>query len=171
MIEQAIINKNLSDADIYASLLPQMESIISGDDLVISVLSNITAILKDAFYKISWVGFYLQKEDILYLGPFQGKAACTSIQPGKGVCGAAAAGKKTIIVDDVNSFQGHITCDSGSRSEIAVPIISGETVYGVLDLDSYSYSAFNETDKMFLEKIAGIITRKIDLDKIKNIII
>ncbi len=171
MTEQTVINKNSSDAEIYVSLLPQLESILSPGDPVISVLSNITSLLKEAFGKISWVGFYLLKEDTMYLGPFQGKLACTYIKSGKGVCGTAVMEKKTIMVDDVNSFEGHISCDTGSRSEIVIPIISNGIVYGVLDIDSYSYSAFNETDKIFLEKTVELIIRKIDLEKIKNIII
>lgn len=171
MIEQVTLNKNSSDAEIYVSLLPQLESIICSTDPVISVLANISAVLKDSFNKISWAGFYLLKDDTLFLGPFQGKLACISIQMGKGVCGTAAYTGKTVLVNDVNSFKGHISCDSGSLSEIVVPIVSDGTLYGVLDLDSYSYSAFNETDKMFLEKIVEIIIRKIDLEKIKNIVI
>jgi len=171
MIEQAVLNKNSSDTEIYVSLLPQLESIISPDDQVISVLSNITAILKEAFDKISWVGFYLLKGNTLYLGSFQGKIACSSITLGKGVCGYSALEKKTIIVEDVANFQGHISCDSGSKSEIVVPIVSDGIVYGVLDIDSYSYAAFNETDKLFLEKTVELIIRKIDLEKLKIIII
>ncbi len=158
MSETLLINKSLSEKEIYESLLPQMESLINPVDPLISNLSNITAALKEAFDKISWVGFYLLKENKLYLGPFQGKVACTVIEIGKGVCGTSAQKNETIIVEDVEKFPGHIACDSGSRSEIVVPLITNSKVIGVLDMDSYQLSAFGNTDKIFLEKICSIIT-------------
>lgn len=170
MIEQAVIKNNLSDTDIYESVLPIVENFISAEEPVISSLSNITALLKEAFTKISWAGFYLLKQDTLYVGPFQGKVACSRIPAGKGVCGTSVLKKQTIIVNDVAQFPEHIACDSNSRSEIVVPLVSNGIVYGVLDLDSTYYSAFNETDKVYLEMITGIITGKIDLEKLKNIV-
>lgn len=171
MAEQLSIDKSRSDEEIYKSLIPVIEGIVSADEPVISVLSNITAVLKEAFNKISWAGFYLRKDNSLYLGPFQGKIACTFIPLGKGVCGTAASEKETIIVDDVNAFEGHIVCDSEAKSEIVAPIVSNGDVYGVIDLDSTSLSAFNSTDREYLEAIARIIAQKIDLEKLKNIII
>ena len=154
------VNKNLSDKEIYESLIGQVDALINPDEPIISNLSNFTAALKDAFDKISWIGFYLNKGNKLYLGPFQGKVACTIIEFGKGVCGTALQKRETIIVEDVDKFPGHIACDGGSRSEIVVPLKSGEKIFGVLDLDSYSRSAFNETDKKYLEIIcSNLVTR------------
>ncbi|MDH7604980.1 MAG: GAF domain-containing protein [Melioribacter sp.] len=169
MAESLTVNKNLSDEEIYKSLIPQIDNLISENDEIISSLSNFTAALKESFDKISWVGFYFLKNDKLILGPFQGKVACTEIRLGNGVCGTAAAKKETIIVEDVNKFPGHIACDADSKSEIVIPLKDKDEVYGVLDLDSYNYSAFNEVDKIYLEKLCELLFNKIDFKKIKNI--
>lgn len=97
----------------------------------------------------------------MYLGPFQGKVACTKIKIGDGVCGTSAEKKKTIIVPDVDKFPGHIACDAESKSEIVVPIIKGDRLYGVLDLDSTSLNAFNETDEKYLEKLVHFLVNEI----------
>ncbi|MBL1212713.1 MAG: GAF domain-containing protein [Ignavibacteriae bacterium] len=165
MTENILINKSAGTEEIYKCLLPQIKSLLNSDEPIITGLSNFTAILKDAFDKISWIGFYLLKDDKLYLGPFQGKAACTVIELGKGVCGTSAAKHKTIIVDDVNKFTGHIACDSGSKSEIVIPLIQNEKLIGVLDLDSYDYSAFDSTDKIYLEKICSYLLSTFDFNK------
>ncbi len=158
------IDHEKTDAEIYESLIPQLGALILESEPIISGLSNFTAALKEAFRKISWVGFYFLKNDTLFVGPFQGKTACTEIKLGLGVCGTAAEKKETIIVEDVDKFPGHIACDSGSRSEIVVPIIQNETVIGVLDLDSYEYSAFNEVDKIYLEKIIDLLISKFNFE-------
>ena len=140
-------------------MIKQLSGLLNSEYPLISNLSNLTAALKQTFDKISWVGFYIFEERKLYLGPFQGKVACTSIEPGKGVCGTAAVNKESIIVADVNKFPGHIVCDAGSKSEIVVPIINKDgSLYGVLDLDSTEYSAFNEIDKKYLEEISVFLT-------------
>lgn len=169
MSESVSINKNLSDQEIYKTLIQQLKGLINADEPIISNLSNISAALNEAFDKISWVGFYFLKNDRLFLGPFQGKVACTVIDLGKGVCGTAAQKKETIIVEDVNKFPGHITCDAGSKSEIVVPIISDGELFGVLDLDSYIYSAFNEVDKRYLEEIISYLVSEINSTKLKLI--
>lgn len=166
MAETLTIDKSLSEEEIYKTLVPQIESLINPDEPVISSLANITAALKEVFGKISWVGFYLLKDSKLFLGPFQGKIACTVIDIGKGVCGTSAQKKETIIVEDVEKFPGHIACDSGSRSEIVVPLIKDNKVYGVLDLDSYQLSAFNLIDRKFLEQICSSITNKFSFEKL-----
>jgi len=166
MTETITINHSQPDAEIYKSLLPQIEALINDEEPLISNLANVTAALKEAFNKISWVGFYLLKEKKLFLGPFQGKVACTIIDIGKGVCGTSAASKRTIVVDDVDKFPGHIACDSGSRSEIVIPLMKGETILGVLDLDSYELSSFNETDKKYLELLCDLITKKLLIEKL-----
>ncbi len=107
---------------------------------------------------VSWCGFYLLDGNELYLGAFQGKAACTRIKIGKGVCGTAYQKEKTIIVDDVNTFPGHIACDSASRSEIVVPIEG----FGVLDIDSTSFSRFGEREKILLEEVMKLLSKKLN---------
>ncbi|OIO20206.1 MAG: guanylate cyclase [Ignavibacteria bacterium CG_4_8_14_3_um_filter_37_9] len=151
----------LSDEEKYAALFPQIKFLLTKDELLLSNLSNFTAALKQTFDKISWVGFYLFDGEKLYLGPFQGKVACTKIEIGKGVCGTAALKKETVIVQNVNDFPGHIACDDGTNSEIVVPILKGNELIGVLDLDSYQFNAFNETDKKYLEELSKFLAEKI----------
>jgi GAF domain-containing protein len=140
-----------SDEQIYHDLVPQVKMLLDKNDHLLTNLSNLTALLKEAFQKISWVGFYLFDGQKLILGPFQGKVACTSIVIGRGVCGHAAAEKITVIVPNVHKFPGHIACDTGSNSEIVVPVIKNNKLLGVLDIDSYLLNAFGATDKKYLE--------------------
>jgi L-methionine (R)-S-oxide reductase len=170
MSDTLLINKNLSESEIWEILFSQIDSLINSNEPVLSNLANITAALKDAFVKISWVGFYLLKNEKLFLGPFQGKIACVTIEIGKGVCGTSALNKQSIIVNDVEEFPGHIACDSGSRSEIVVPLILDSSILGVLDLDSYQPSAFNSNDRFYLEKLCKLILDKLDNDKIASLI-
>ena len=162
MSDKIILNKNGDAEEIYSALIPQINALINCEEPVISNLSNLTAVLKDAFDKISWVGFYLLKENKLFLGPFQGKVACTIIEIGKGVCGTSAQKKETIIVDDVDKFPGHIACDEGSKSEIVIPLIKNNKLIGVLDLDSYHYSSFDAIDKKYLEIICDTFLDKLN---------
>lgn len=171
MSELLSIDKNLSDVEIYNAIVPQVEYLIRNEEPIISNLANITAVLKEAFKKISWVGFYLLKNEKLFLGPFQGKVACTIINVGSGVCGVSVQRKETIIVDDVYSFPGHIACDSDSKSEIVIPLIHDVNIFGVLDVDSHKYASFNLHDKMYLEMICRIITEKLNFNSIKEILI
>ncbi len=171
MAETFLIDKNLSYEKIYESILPQIDSLIDVNEPLLSNLSNVTAALKEAFEKISWVGFYLRKDEQLFLGPFQGKVACTIIDIGNGVCGTAVLKRETIIVEDVEKFAGHIACDAGSRSEIVVPLHAKEKIFGVLDLDSYQLSAFNETDKKYLEKLCFTLCNKLNLEKAIQLLI
>jgi L-methionine (R)-S-oxide reductase len=161
MSDQLNINAALPDEEIYEALLPQIKSLLAKEDGVICNLANFTAALKEAFTKISWVGFYIAEEDKLTLGPFQGKVACTKIAFGGGVCGASAERKETIVVPNTELFEGHIACDSGSKSEIVVPLLLNGKVWGVLDLDSYSYNSFNQTDRKYLELLCGFLTSEI----------
>jgi GAF domain-containing protein len=161
--EELKINKSLGKEEIYKQIIPQLEALMDPDEPVLSSLANLTAALKEAFDKISWAGFYIIKSEVLYLGPFQGKVACTAINTGKGVCGTAAEKIETIIVENVDEFPGHIACDSGSKSEIVVPILAEGKVWGVLDLDSYEYSSFDETDKKYLEDICKRLSNKLNL--------
>lgn len=153
--------KTESKEETYESLIPLTQSLVSEEEEWISLLSNFTALLKQSFDSFSWVGFYLLKDGRLILGPFQGKVACSFIEIGKGVCGTSAKERKTIVVEDVDKFPGHIACDEGSRSEIVVPIFIDNKLIGVLDIDSYNYSNFDETDKLYLEKLSSIIAEKL----------
>ncbi len=161
MAESILVDKNLSLEEQYQQLTEQLKSLLSKNDEMISNLSNFTAALKQTFEKISWVGFYFFDGKKLYLGPFQGKVACTSIEIGKGVCGTAAERGETIVVPDVNKFSGHIFCDADSKSEIVLPILKNEKLFGVLDLDSAEFNSFDETDKKYLEEIVKFITEEI----------
>lgn len=156
MAESLIFSKGDSRENIYKEIIPQIESVISAESDLIANLANTSAILKEAF-GFFWVGFYLVKEDQLVLGPFQGTLACTRIKKGKGVCGKSWETKSTILVPDVEKFEGHIACSSLSKSEIVVPIIKNGEVKGVLDVDSDKLNDFDETDKMYLEEIVGRI--------------
>jgi len=159
------INTNHSETEIYENCSAILEHLIVQNDKLISNLSNYIALLKQAFSKISWVGFYITEKDKLFLGPFQGNSACSEILIGKGVCGTSAKKKETIIVQDVITFPGHIACDSKSQSEIVVPIVIKNQIWGVLDLDSYKKNAFSELDKTFLEQQIKFITQKLDFSK------
>jgi GAF domain-containing protein len=141
----------------YKLLVEQMHHLIQPEDHWLSALSNFTAVIKEIFTEVSWVGFYLVNNGKLVLGPFQGKIACTEIQIGKGVCGKVAESLETEIVPDVHKFPGHIACDSESNSEIVVPVIEGGVLVGVLDLDSTGFDTFDKVDKFYLELLVGIL--------------
>ncbi|MCD8176986.1 MAG: GAF domain-containing protein [Tannerellaceae bacterium] len=139
--------------EIYESLLPQIEALIAGETDAVANMANVAAALKQAF-DFFWVGFYIVKDDVLVLGPFQGPVACTRIRYGKGVCGTIWQEARTLLVPDVDQFPGHIACSSASKSEIVIPILQNGKVTGVLDIDSNTLNTFDETDKMYLEKLA-----------------
>ncbi|MBP6430172.1 MAG: GAF domain-containing protein [Ferruginibacter sp.] len=148
--------------EIYKSLLPQIQGILTGEPDLTANLANITAALKEQFGWL-WVGFYLVKntvdgnEDELVLGPFQGPIACTRIRKGRGVCGTSWQQAQTLIVPDVEKFPGHIACSSLSKSEIVVPIIRNNIVVGVLDVDSELLDQFDEVDRLYLEKVVEML--------------
>lgn len=151
MGENLYIASSSDKAARYQTLLPQIDSLISGEPDLIANLSNISAALKQTF-DFFWVGFYIVKNNELVLGPFQGPIACTRIGFGKGVCGSSWKEKKTIIVPNVDLFPGHIACSSASKSEIVIPIFDAQgEVAMVLDVDSDQLNSFDETDKKFLE--------------------
>jgi len=161
MAETLETKKDAVLSEQYELLIKQLKSLLSKDEKLITNLANLTAAIKQTFDKISWVGFYLFDGERLYLGPFQGKVACTTIKLGKGVCGTAAEKGETIIVPDVNKFPGHIFCDPDSKSEIVIPMFKNNKLIGVLDLDSDSYNSFDETDKKYLEEIVKFLTEEI----------
>lgn len=138
-------------------LLKQIKSIVDKSLPLYTNLANVSAIL-NKLDNINWVGFYIAKDKTLYLGPFQGDVACTVIPFNKGVCGSSASKKETIIVSDVNTFDGHIACSSLSKSEIVIPIIKDDEVKAVIDIDAPIYDRFHNEDKAFLEKIAKFLS-------------
>ena len=140
----------------YELIKEQLKNVLDKDLPLVSNLSNASAIINQ-LDDLNWCGFYLVQDDTLYLGPFQGEVACTIIPKGKGVCGASFERKQTIVVDDVNSFKGHIVCSNLSKSEIVIPIIKNDEVKGVLDIDSPIYNRFNKNDKEQLEIVVKII--------------
>lgn len=161
MAETLEIKKDALLSEQYELLIKQLKSLLSNQERLITNLANLTAAIKQTFDKVSWVGFYLFDGELLYLGPFQGKVACTTIKLGQGVCGTAAERGETIIVPDVNKFPGHIFCDPDSKSEIVIPMFKNNKLIGVLDLDSDSYDSFDETDKKYLEEIVNFLTEEI----------
>lgn len=138
------------------TLTKQLISLIDKELPLVSNLSNASALLNN-LPNINWCGFYLVSGNRLILGPFQGEVACTVIPFDKGVCGYAYRNKKTIIVDDVNKFDGHIACSSLSKSEIVTPIIKDNEVKAVIDIDSPIFDRFNEDDQRLLEEIADVL--------------
>ena len=146
--------------DIYPLMLPELEALICGGFNKISVLANVSALIKDRL-GFFWVGFYMVEDGKLQLGPFQGPVACYEIPFGKGVCGTAWKEGKTLVVRDVEEFPGHIACSSLSRSEIVVPIFKEDKIIGVLDIDSTEVGTFDETDREYLEKAMAILSRNL----------
>lgn len=143
--------------ELYALLAKQLEALSEGT-CPLSALSNAAALLWEALPDINWAGFYLLKGDTLYLGPFQGKTACTFIPVGRGVCGTAAAQRKIQIIEDVHAFPGHIACDSASNSEIVLPLIVDGHLIGVMDIDSPVFSRFSRIDADGLSALCDILT-------------
>ncbi len=156
MAEELIIASTADKAERYATLVPQIESLVTGEPDLVANLSNIAAALRQTL-NFFWVGFYLVKNDQLVLGPFQGPIACTRINFGKGVCGTSWKEKKTILVPDVEAFPGHIACSSASKSEIVLPAFKNGEVALVLDVDSDVLNDFDSTDQRELEKVMRII--------------
>ena len=159
MAESIFFTDTTDRKTIYDEIVPQIESLVSGETDQIANLANIAAVLKEAF-GFYWVGFYLKKDDQLVLGPFQGPLACTRIAFGQGVCGHAFMTRHTVIVPNVDEFPGHITCSSASKSEIVLPIFGGhDEIVGVLDVDSDKLGDFTTTDADGLGRIVKIIER------------
>ncbi len=156
MAEELIISTAADKRERYETLIPQIESLVSGEPDQIANLSNIVAALKQTM-NFFWVGFYIVKDNQLVLGPFQGPIACTRINFGKGVCGASWKEKKTILVPNVDEFPGHIACSSASKSEIVLPAFKNNEVALVLDVDSDVLNDFDDTDRLALEKVMRII--------------
>ena len=145
----------------YRELAPQLAALIEGEPDLVANLANATAAIRACLPIASWVGFYIVRAGSgtpeLVLGPFQGNVACLRIAFGRGVCGTAAAERRTLVVPDVDKFPGHIACDAGSRSEIVVPIVRDGALVAVLDIDSYELAAFDDLDAAGLAPIAELL--------------
>lgn len=159
-MEQSFKTSITNKEEKYQHFLPDWELLISGETDETAVLANTCAAIREAF-GFFWTGFYLVKNDQLVLGPFQGDVACYRIRKGRGVCGTAWAEKKTQVVPDVEQFPGHIACSSQSKSEIVVPIIAEDEVIGVLDIDDDKLATFDETDRIYLEKLVEVLVKTI----------
>ena len=144
-------------AEAYAAVESQLCALLHGGNDFITNCANTAALLWHTLPDLNWAGFYRLVDGQLVLGPFQGKPACVRIQVGKGVCGIAAARRKTVLVPDVHQFPGHIACDAASKSEIVVPLVKDDRLLGVLDLDSPKLDRFDAADQAGLEKLAAML--------------
>ena len=163
-MEQSFRTNITNKEERYQRFLPDWELLISGENDEIAVLANTCAALREAF-GFFWIGFYLVKNGQLVLGPFQGDVACYRIRKGRGVCGTAWAEARTQVVPDVEQFPGHIACSSLSKSEIVVPVIANDEVIGVLDIDSDQLATFDETDRIYLEKLVHTLSQNLYTNK------
>ncbi len=142
--------------EFYRDLALQLSGLLTGERDSIANAANTAALLYHTLPGVNWAGFYFLKNGELVLGPFQGKPACVRIAMGRGVCGTAAEAKHSVVVSDVHAFPGHIACDAASRSELVVPLLEGDALVGVLDLDSPSPGRFDEDDRAGCENLAAI---------------
>lgn len=159
--------ENMSIESKLDNMIIMLEGLMQGEDLPITKLCNASALINVLIGRINWCGFYLLKNNVLILGPFQGMPACTKIELGKGVCGTSALKRETLLINDVHEFEGHIPCDAASNSEIVVPIVKNDKLIGVLDLDSDEFNRFTELEREYLERTINILNKYIDW---KNII-
>src|SRR5215218_4824410 len=148
--------KGQTKGETYAELAAQLRALVEGEDDFIANAANFSSLVFHTLPDLNWAGFYLLKGGGLVLGPFQGRPACVRIPVGSGVCGTAAAARRTVVVRNVHEFPGHIACDSASNSEVVVPLLKGEELLGVLDLDSPSVGRFDEEDARGLEELVGV---------------
>ncbi len=143
----------------YRLVIKQLAALLEGEANQIANLSNASALLNQFLDRTNWVGFYLMEDGELVLGPFQGLPACVRIPLGKGVCGTSASNKKTLRIEDVHQFPGHIACDAASQSEIVVPLIKDGELLGVLDIDSPEKGRFDEIDEKMLTEFVDVLIK------------
>ena len=148
----------------YRLLGGQLSALMEGERDALANLANAAALIYQALPDLNWAGFYLYKQGMLVLGPFQGMPACVRIPLGHGVCGTAALERRTQVVPDVHAFPGHIACDAASRSEIVAPLLDGDRLLGVLDVDSPLPGRFDEGDREGLEALARLLIAGCDWD-------
>lgn len=146
----------------YAALLPELAALLAGEPDPIANAANAAAAIYHGLPALNWAGFYFLRGTELVLGPFQGRPACVRIPLGRGVCGIAAAERRSLLVPDVNAFPGHIACDTASRSELVVPLLAGDRLLGVLDLDSPEPARFDARDQAGCERLAAVVVRHLD---------
>jgi L-methionine (R)-S-oxide reductase len=142
---------------VYAVLAEQLEALIAGEGDVVANCANMASLVYHGLPDLNWAGFYFARGGELVLGPFQGRPACVRIAWGNGVCGAAAARGKSIVVPDVDAFPGHIACDAASRSELVAPLIAAGRVVGVFDLDSPILGRFDDADRAGCEHLVAVL--------------
>jgi L-methionine (R)-S-oxide reductase len=150
-----------SKPEVYRELALMATGLFAGERDAIANAANLSALLWMGLADLNWAGFYFLRGGELVLGPFQGRPACVRIALGTGVCGIAAAERRTVLVPDVEAFPGHIACDTASRSELVVPLLIGERLLGVLDLDSPVLARFDEADRAGCEMLARVIGRHV----------
>jgi GAF domain-containing protein len=146
-------------ATLYSDLLHELDALLMGEQDTVANAANAAAAIYHTLPDLNWAGFYFLRGDQLVLGPFQGRPACVRIAIGKGVCGTAALRRQSVLVPDVAAFPGHIACDSASRSELVVPLLAGDRLLGVLDLDSPALARFDAADQAGCEDLARVVVR------------
>ena len=149
----------------YRMLCAQLESLLADERDFVANAAQFSAFLFNQVDDLNWAGFYLNRNEELVLGPFQGQVACVRIPFGRGVCGAAAASRETQRIEDVHAFPGHIACDSASNSELVIPLLKDGKLIGVLDLDSPRLARFSEADQQGLEQLAAIFLQSTDCSR------
>jgi GAF domain-containing protein len=160
-VHESAFDRAAPKPDLYSALVESLEALIADEPDPIANLANAAALVWEALPDINWAGFYLTRGGELVLGPFQGRPACVRIPFGKGVCGTAASRRETLVVPDVTRFPGHIACDSASRSEIVIPLLRGNRVVGVLDVDAPMTARFDDDDRRGLETVAAIVSARL----------
>ena len=150
------INRGAPKDVLYQQICEQLQELLAGETNFVANAANTSALLFQLLPDVNWVGFYVADGNDLVLGPFQGKPACVRIPFGRGVCGTAAAQRKTLVVPDVNQFASHIACDTASQSEIVVPLLNWGKLLGVLDIDSASLNRFDEDDREGIESVVSV---------------
>jgi len=152
----------VTKSDLYAGIEAQLRALFAGERDLVANAANCSAVLYERLPEVNWVGFYFLRGEELVVGPFQGRPACIRIPLGSGVCGTAASNRRTTRVDDVHAFAGHIACDAASSSEIVVPLLKGERLLGVLDVDSPRRGRFDALDETGLERIAALFAEAVE---------
>lgn len=165
MIKLNAVEKMTSEQK-YKYMLILLEGQLSSEKNDLANLCNATAIIKAIMDRVNWAGFYILRDNTLILGMFQGLPACNRVEVGKGVCGAAVTQRKPQLVENVHDFVGHIACDSSTNSEIVIPVIKDDVVYGVLDLDSQELGRFTELEEKYLVQFVDKLNQYIDWSKV-----
>ncbi len=160
-MHESVVDPAAPKPKLYEDLAHALEALIGDETDALANLANVAALVYHSLPAINWAGFYLLRDGELVLGPFQGRPACVRIALGRGVCGTAAARRETIVVPDVDRFPGHIACDTASRSEIVVPLVSDGELVGVLDVDAPRSGRFDDEDRLGLERLARVLVPRV----------